>query len=269
MTSRKLELFSIVIGMGLAATLSSTATAQTNAGPGSHGNGSPTPSQATRCVFGNPADYGFASKQDCLAFFDAGGRMWNFVDDFSLVSNPVVDRWGFQVWSYRRAEYGSPTSGVLLSDRRTLENGTRLQWDTPNSDFNVPLVGVYANFNIGVLHPGRAGVSPLLSVVDWKAVSAGAYEIRIDLWPIDGSPASSPDIGWNVYRDGPGGFQALDGGTMVHVVGEHTTRSLFIPNLGAEDHLYLAIDPGSSPGVADSSNGDSVGFKLTVLRPGQ
>jgi hypothetical protein len=243
--------------------------AQTVAGPGSRGNGNPQPSQATRCVFNASEDYGFASKQDCLAFFDAGGRMWSFVDDFSFASNPAYDRWGFPAWAYRRAEYGSPGTGVLLTDRRTLENGTRLQWDTPNAEFNVPLVGIYSNMRIGVMHPGRAPVSPLLSVVDWRAAAAGFYEVRVDLWAIDGSPSASPDIGWTVYRKSAGGLSALAGGTMPHAVGQHTVTTVFIPALLANDEVSLVIDPGSNPTVPESSNGDTVAFRFTVLRPGQ
>lgn len=259
----------LVILASVMPTLVTPVFAQTSAGPGNLGNGSPTPSQATRCVFNAPSDYGFASKQECLAFFDAGGRMWDFVDDFKFLTNPTLDRWNVQAWSYQRAAYGAPTSGVLLTDKATLENGTRLEWNTPDPpNFNVPLVGIYSNLRIGIMHPGPGGASPLLSAVEWKAFQAGSYEVRVDLWPTDGSAGFSPDIGWNIYRDGPSGLLPLAGGTIAHVVNQHTTRILY-PTLMANDRVYFVIDQGSDPTNSTSSYGDTVGFRLTILRPGQ
>lgn len=266
MNAKMLAIFASVIP-----TLVSPAFAQTSAGPGGQGNGSPVPSQSTRCVFSVPSDYGFTSKQECLAFFDAGGRMWDFVDDYKWLTNPTLDRWGFQTWSYRRAPYATPTTGVLLTDKSSIENGTWLEWNTYESpNARTPIVSLNTQLRIGAMHPGLGGASPLplVSVVDWKGWQAGSYEVRVDMWPADGNLGHSPDIGWNIYRDGPGGFSMLDGGLMAHVVGQHTTRTLFL-SLAADDHVYLAIDPGSNPNASDSSFGDTVAFKLTILRPGQ
>jgi hypothetical protein len=48
-----------------------------------------------------------------------------------------------------------------------------------------------------------------------------------------------------------------------------TAVAVGLADLLANEHVYLVVDPGSNPTIPDSSNGDTVAFRLTVLRPGQ
>jgi hypothetical protein len=269
MSGRKL--LSIVVIAGVTLGVSAAAALAVNGAPGLPPSTPASPN--TRCNFGDPTWYGFVSKQQCHAFFDAGGRIWSLQEDLRRSStNPAPDSYRVAgVWAFRSKNADQDLPGELLTHNTQTGNGNQ-QWDTLTAgiDNNVPLVGVAGvNGSLAAAHPGFPGQSPTDAVVDWRATRTARYEVRLDLWigdPVCSQTHSEADgIGWNLIAATGSEAVGLASGLLEPDSSDHDQQVVPV-ELKADDHVYLVVTPGDDP--EDNISCDTMAMHVTVLQPG-